>query len=107
MIENAANAVKNLENTVIECYSDSQKSDKLSARQQKRLDSLKHKRDKRIEEGMIDKTQEVRKRGLEVTWIGQGDKIIKVTIFDIELWHSCATKSVDSEREKKRHKENS
>ena len=32
--------------------------------------------------------------------------MIKVKIFDTELWHSNATKAVDSEREKKKQKDN-
>ena len=64
MIENIAHAMKKLENVVIEHYSYSEKSDKVSERQQKWLCSLKQKRHKRIEKGMNNETKEVRKRGL-------------------------------------------
>ena len=55
---------------------------------------------------MNNEMQEVRKRAPDDTVIGKSDKIIKVKIFDAELWHSHAIKVADSEREKKRHKEN-
>ena len=51
---------------------------------------------------MSDEVQELRKRGPDDTAIRKSDKGTKVNFFDAELWHS----QVDSEREKKRHKEN-
>ena len=41
MIDNIANTMKILENAVVDHYSDSEKSEKLSERQQKRLERLK------------------------------------------------------------------
>ena len=48
----------------------------------------------------------MRKRGSEVTRIDQYANKIKVKHFDTDLWCARAIKSVDSEREKKRHKDN-
>ena len=49
---------------------------------------------------------DLRKRCPDVKAIENSDKIIKIKNFDYELWHSRTTKEVDSEREKKRNKEN-
>ena len=49
--------------------------------------------------------QEMRKRGSEVTRIEQSDNISKVIFFYKDLWYSYATKEVDFERERKRHKD--
>ena len=47
MIENIAQKMKKLENIVTDYYSDSEKSENLSERQQKRLERLKQKRAKK------------------------------------------------------------
>ena len=75
MIENVANTMKKLGSVVIDCHSDSEKSDNSSESQQKRLerlkpkrvDSQKQKRHNAKENGVSDETQDIRKRGLEAT----------------------------------------
>ena len=77
MIENIAQTMKRLENIVIENYSDSDKSEKLSERQQKRLESLKQKGVKRKENGTKNEIQDLRKRGPDVKVMENSDKIKK------------------------------
>ena len=36
----------------------------------------------------------------------QNDESTEVKNYDAEVWHVCTTKAVDSERERKRHKDN-
>ena len=50
--------------------------------------------------------KESRKRAPEGIRIRKGNKKIKVTNCDVDLWHSRAAKTVDSEHGTKRHKEN-
>ena len=47
-----------------------------------------------------------RTRNIDINMIENSNKIIKIKMFDTELWHAHSTKAVDSEHEKKRHIEN-
>ena len=70
------------------------------------LSSLKEKRHKRVEKEINNGKKEAIKRESEGIRTRKGDEIIELKNFDAEFWHSCDTKVVDSEREKKIHKEN-
>ena len=48
----------------------------------------------------------MRKRGSDAPRNEQNDNATKVKNYDKEVWCACATKAVDSERERKRHTEN-
>ena len=113
MIDNIASTMKKLENIVIDCYSESDKSETLSERQQQRLEILKQRREddrhkrrcNRNEKRASGDARDMRKRGTDATRLKQNDKSTKVKNYDVEVWHACATKAVDSERERKRHED--
>ena len=114
MIDNIANTMKTLENIVIDYYSDSDNSEKLSERKQQRLETLKLKREDnaqkrrcgRNENRARENAQDVRKRGKDVNVVKQYDKLTTVKNYDTEAWYAHATKAVDSERERKRYNDN-
>ena len=73
---------------------------------QKREDNRQKRRHNRNENRASDKVQDMRKRGTYVARLKQNDNATKVKNYDTEVWHAHATKEVDSERERKRHKDN-
>ena len=106
MIDNVAQTMKKLENIVIDCCSDSDKSDQLSERQKTRLDFLKQKRKERKYKVAKNNVIEDRKRGPDANVQANSVETRKIKIFDNELWFSHAIKAVDSEIDKKRNIEN-
>ena len=85
MIDGIANTMKTLENIVIDYYSELDKSEKLSERQQQRLEILKQKRkdnrqnrrDNRNVNKASDTVQDTRKRGTDVTRLKKNDNAKK------------------------------
>ena len=67
---------------------------------------LKQKSNERHDESMQNNTNEDRKRGPDVNVQENSAETTDMQNFDDELWFAFATKAVDSERDKKRHKEN-
>ena len=65
MIGNIDQTMKNLENDVIDCHSDSDESEKLIERQKTRLYFLKQKRKERKDKVVKSNMIEDRKRGLD------------------------------------------
>jgi len=67
---------------------------------------LKQKSNERDDESVQKNMNEDRKRGPDVNVQENSAEAIEIQNFDNELWFTFATKAVDSERDKKRHKEN-
>ena len=91
---------------MINYYSDSDKSEQLSERHNRRLDFTKQKQKERKNKVAKNNVIEDRKRSPDANVQVNSVETTKIKNFDNELWFSHATKSVDSERDKKRHKEN-